>query len=234
MTIISRIKRIVSANINGLLEKAEDPETLLKEMIREMDDNIIKMRNEIVKSIAAEKRMTRQIESIGKKVRAWQENSEKAVRDGDESLARAAIGRKLQEDQKLPELVEHHKRAAAATLTLKKQLRLLEDKVQDARRRKDLLVARRQSANAHRSMLNATRDFATAARTSDTLLSEADLPAPMTADSLADEVLRMETEAEAMHEVMDQVPSLEEMFEQAKTDEEIERRLQELKKRFGK
>lgn len=234
MTIISRIKRIISANLSGLIEKAEDPEALLKEMIREMDDNIIKMRNEIVKSAAAEKRLARQIEATGKKVLMWRKTSEKAVRDNDEPLARSAMGRTLQEERKLPEMMAHHKRAVAATANLKKQLRLLEDKVQDARRRKELLVARKQSAMAHQAMQRAARDFTAAARTSDTLLAGADLPATIGVDSLADEVLRLETEAEAMQEVMAQTPSLDEVFEQTTADEEIERRIQELKKKFGK
>lgn len=234
MTIISRIKQIISANINGLIEKAEDPETLLKEMIREMDENIIKMRNEVVKSAAAEKRLARQIETVGKKARMWEKTSEKAIRDNDERLARSAIGRTLQEARKLPEMMAHHKRAVAATSNLKKQLRLLEDKVQDARRRMELLVARKQSAMAQQAMQRAARDFTTAARTGDTLLAGTDLPPAVVVDSLDDEVLRLETEAEAMREVMARAPSLEEIFEQSTADDEIERRMRELKKKFGK
>jgi len=234
MTIMSRIKRIISANLSGLIEKAEDPETLLKEMIREMDDNIIKMRNEIVKSIAAEKRLARQIEAIGEKVRKWQKISEKAIRENDEKLARNTMGRMLQEERQLPEMMSHHKRAASATSDFKKQLRLLEDKVQDARRRKELLVARKQSAMAHQATQRAARDFTAAARTSDSLLTAADLPAAVSVDSLADEVLQLETEAEALGEVMVRTPTLEEVFEKSETDKEIERRLRELKKKFGK
>lgn len=234
MTIMSRIKRIISANLSRLIDKAEDPETLLKDMIREMDDNIIKMRNEIVKSNAAEKRLARQIEAIGEKVRKWQNISEKAIRDNDEKLARNAMGRVLQEERQLPEMIAHHKRAASATSNLKKQLRLLEDKVQDARRRKELLVARKQSAMAHQATQRAARDFTAAARTGDSLLTEADLPAAVSVDSLADEVLQLETEAEALGEVMARTPTTEEVFEKSETDEEIERRLRELKKKLDK
>lgn len=234
MAIISRIKKIISANINNLIEKAEDPEDLLKELVREMDDNIVKLRNEIIKSIAAEKRLARQKESVIKKIQVWQENSEKAVRDGNDELSRKALARKLVEEHKLPELMEQHTRAVESGVTLKEQLRLLEDKVQEARRKKEILIARKRSAQAHQSMLSATRNFAAAARKSDALLAEADLLTPGTFASLEDEVLKLETEAEAMREVMAREPSLEEVFEKSKTDEEIERRLKELKDRFGK
>ncbi len=234
MAILSRIKKIISANINGLIEKAEDPEMLLNEMIREMDDNIIKMRNEIVKSVALEKRFARQIENVGKKVRTWEENSEKAIRDGNDDLARKALSRKLQEERNLPELIEQRDKSASASKTLKDQLRLLEDKVQDARRRKELFISRKQNAMARQSVMNSANRFAVAARRSDALLTETDLPAAKGVESLEDEVLRLETETEAMREVMSPEPSLEEVFEKSRTDEEIERQLQALKKKHKK
>ena len=231
MAIISRIKRIISANINGLVEKAENPESLLKELIREMDENIIKLRNEIIKSIAAEKRLARQVEGVKKNIKTWQENSEKAVRDGNDDLARKAIARKLQEENNLPDLMDQLNRAVQSSNTFKEQLRLLEDKVQDARRRKEVLVARRRSAQVHQSMLNTTRNIADAARKSDALLTEYHLLTPDAVVSLEDEVLRMETEAEAMQEVMTREPSLEEVFEKANFEEAIELQLQALKKK---
>jgi phage shock protein A len=233
MAIISRIKRIISANINSLIEKAEDPESLLKELIREMDDNIIKLRNEIIRSIAAEKRLSRQVEDVKSKIQTWQENSEKAVRDGNDELARKALGRKIAEERKLPDLMAQHTRALESGKTLKDQLRLLEDKVQDARRKKEILIARKRSAQAHQSMLTATQKFAAAARKSDALLAEAHLLTPGAFDSLEDEVVRLETEAEAMQEVMHQEPTLDEVFERSKTDEVIERQLEELKNKFA-
>jgi phage shock protein A len=234
MAIISRIKKIISANINGLLEKAEDPETLLKGMIREMDENIIKMRNEIVRAVATEKWLVRQIEQAEKRVATWQENSERAVQGGDDKLAREAIHRKLQEELKLAEIVVEQKKAAADSDALKSQLRLLEDKVQDARRKKELLVARKKRAMAHRGMLNAARDAADAARKGDMLLKETEVQAVMAGDSFADEVARVEAEAEAMREMAQEPPSLEAVFEESKTEEEVERRLRELKKKLGK
>jgi phage shock protein A len=234
MTIITRIKRIISANISNMIDKAEDPETLLKELIREMDDNIIKLRNEIVKSIAAEKRLARQVGEVRKHIQMWQENSEKAVRDDHDELARKALGRKLAEERKLPDLMEQHQRAVASSAGLKDQLRLLEDKVQDARRKNEILIARKRSAHAHQSMLNTTQNFAAAARKSDALLAEAHLLTPGAFESLEDEVLRLETEAEAMREIMHQEPSLEEVFERSRTDEAIERQLQELKKKIAR
>ena len=181
-----------------------------------------------------EKRFARQIENIGKKIRTWEDNSEKAIRDGHDDLARKALLRKLQEERKLPELIEQQKKSASASKTLKDQLRSLEDKVQDARRRKELFIARKQNAMARQSVLNSANRFVAAAKRSDALLTEADVPTSNGVESLEDEVLRLETEAEAMREVMNPEPSLDEVFEKSKTDEEIERQLRELKEKYKK
>ena len=231
MAILDRIRRIISSNINSLIEKAEDPESLLKQLIREMDENIIDLRNEIVRSIAGEKRLARRVESAKEKIRIWQENGEKAVQDGDDELARKAIARKIQEEQRMSDLVEHHRRAFESSGSMKEQLRILEDKVQDARRRKEILVARKRSAQAQKAMLSATQGFAKAARESNALLSETESDISGTS-SLEDDILRIETEAEAMRELTAQEPTLEEVFEKSKAEEEIERRLKELKDKF--
>jgi phage shock protein A len=231
MVILDRIKRIISSNINSLMEKAEDPESLLKELIREMDENIIDLRNEIIRSVAGEKRLARRIESVKEKIQVWQENSEKAVKDGNDELARKAIARKIQEEQRMSDLAEHHKRAFESSESMKEQLKILEDKVQDARRRKEILVARKRSAQTQRAMLSATQGFAKAARESNALLSESESDISGVS-SLEDDILRMETEAEAMQELTTQEPTLEEVFEKSKTEEEIERRLKELKNKL--
>jgi phage shock protein A len=231
MVILDRIRRIISSNINNLIEKAEDPESLLKELIREMDENIINLRNESVRSVAGEKRLARRVESAKEKIRTWQENSERAVQDGDDELARKAIARKIQEEQRMSDLLEQHKRALESSESMKEQLRVLEDKVQDARRRKEILVARKRSAQTQKAMLSATQGFAKAARESSVLLSETESDI-FGASSLEDDILRIETEAEAMRELTTQEPTLEEVFEKSKAEEEIERRLKELKDKF--
>ncbi len=228
MAILDRIKRIISSNINSLIEKAEDPESLLNELIREMDENIINLRNEIIKSIAGEKRLARRVESAKEKIRIWQENSEKAVQDGNDELAKKAIARKIQEEQRMGDLVEHHNRALGASRSMKEQLRILEDKVQDARRRKEILVARKRNARTQQAMLSATQGFSKAARESDALLAESESESTDTS-SLEDEILRIETEVEAMQELAVKEPTLEEVFEKSRIEEEIERRLKELK-----
>jgi phage shock protein A len=234
MAILSRIKRLVSANLNSLLEKAEDPESLLEELTREMDASVINLRSEVTRSIASERRLARKLEAIERKIRLWDENSEKAVRDGDDDLARRALARKLAEERNLAEYAAQHARAKEAGELLESQLRILENKVQNARRKKEVLLARKRSAQARKAMLTATRDFDAAARKSDELLSDSGLVASAPYTSLEDQVLDLESEADAMATLTTREPDLEQVFEKSKADEEIERQLWELKKRLNK
>ncbi len=232
MSMLQRIKRIVSANINHLVGKAEDPEMMIKELIREMDESIITLRTEVAKAIAAEKRIGRRIEDVQRKVQSWQENSEKAVRDGDDDLARKAIERKLDEENRLPALKNEHRKAVDVSRTMKEHLRKLEDKIQEARRKKEILIARKRSAEARRAMLSATENFAHMSRKSDILLTEVESLSPVSFESLEEEVTQLEVEAEAMHEIMDERPSLEQVFEESKKKEKIEAQLKEIKRRL--
>jgi phage shock protein A len=234
MSLIKRISRIVSANLNSIIEKAEDPELMLRQLIREMDENIIDMRTEVAKALAAEKRAARRIDDVRRRAATWQENSERAVRDGKEELARKAIERRLQEEARLPDLVDQHVRAAETGKKLQESLRVLEDKIQEARRRQELLVARRRSAEAHQAALAATQGFATAVRKSDQLLARSGYELPDYLSALEDDVLRAETEAEALQDLAAPEPSLEEVFSKAKTADTVERELQLLKEKVAK
>ena len=148
MGIAKRIKRIISANINDLIEKAEDPETMVNQLIREMDESIISLRAEVAKTIATEKRVAHRVEDARKQVRTWQESSEKAVRDGNDDIARKAIAEKLEADRSFAELKNQHKEASDLSRMLKGRLLELEGKTEEARRKKETLVARKRSAQS--------------------------------------------------------------------------------------
>ncbi len=228
-----RIKEIISANINHLMDKAEDPEKMLKHLIREMDENIISLRMEVARAIAGEKRLTRRITETTAVLRTWQENSEKAVSDGDDALARKAIARRLYEEKVLAGLQEQHKKALHGSEIMKEQLRLLENKIQEARRNKETLIARKRSAQAQKDMLKATQRFTRISRKTDALVSDVVLEGPQSFESLEEEVTELETEAEAMREVLNGEPDLESIFQGKKHQEEVEKILRDIKKKAG-
>ena len=229
-----RIGQIISANINHLVDKAEDPEKMLKQLIREMDENIISLRMEVARAIAGEKRLARRIAATTSAVHTWQENSEKAVSEGDDALSKQAIARRLYEEKLLAGLEEQHKKALDASETMKEQLRLLENKIQDARRNKEVLIARKRGAQAQKEMLKATQKFSRISKRTDALLADTILESPVSMESLEEEVVELETEAEAMREVLNGTPDLESVFRETKQKEEIETILRDLKEKARK
>ena len=230
MSIAERIKRIISANINDLIEKSEDPETILKQLIREMDENIVRLRAEVAKTIATEKRIARRMEDAKRQVQRWQESSEKAVRDGNDDIARKAIAEKLEEERRFAELEDQHKKASAMSKTSKEQLVELEGKTGEARRKKEALIARKRSAQAQKETLSAKESLARMSRKSHELLSETG--SPLAFESLENEVMQVEVEAEALKEVTTRKPSLHQVFENSEKKQQVEDQLRELKEKL--
>ena len=233
MSLFKRIKQIMAANINHAIDKAEDPEKMIKQLIREMDESIIQLRMEVAKAIATEKRLSRRIDDAKKGSENWQKNAQKAVSDGDDELARKALARKLREDNRLKELNQQHEKAKTISETMKEQLRQLENKIQEARRKKEILIARKRSASAQKEMLKTAQKISDASGQADSYLSKASADGTATMDSLEDKIVDMEAEAEALHEMMESEPSLEQTFDKAKEEAEVERMLDELKKQKG-
>jgi phage shock protein A len=146
MGLFKRIGDIVSANLNEMVESYEDPETMLKQAVREMEASIETARRDVAKSMAQQKMLSKQLAENERQAEQWQQRAESAVESGDDNLARKALVRKQEHDKIVDALRDQHAASSESSQTLRRQLEAMQAKLADAKRRIGTLTARRKAA----------------------------------------------------------------------------------------
>ncbi|UCE55317.1 MAG: phage shock protein PspA [Desulfobacterales bacterium] len=219
MGIFTRFRDIISSNINAMLDKAEDPEKLIKLMIREMEDTLVEIKAACAGAMASSKKVQRQLEALDNRSRYWEEKAEMAVKKGRDDLAREALVEKrrfIRRKEDLEnELAEHE------TLIEQYQddIRQLEEKLKSARDKQRMLLQRHIHAARKRQAQEEIRRIDSS-------------EAMMKFDELENRIERMEAEADLVNYA--KKSSLEEELDRLSVDEEIEKELQALKSPVSK
>jgi len=159
MGIFTRFSDIVNSNINAILDKAEDPEKIVRLMIQEMEDTLVEVRSAAARSIADKKDLNRKIESLDRERKDWDQKAELAMRKGREDLAKAALVEKSRVASAVDLLKEDYVAVDDGLAKLNEDIARLESKLEDAKTRQKALLARHKTANSRLAARKRIHDY---------------------------------------------------------------------------
>src|SRR5882724_4390354 len=222
MGIFSRLGTLIKSNINDLITKAEDPEKMLSQVLLEMQQQLVEAKKAVAVAIADEKKLQKQYTSETDKSKEWERKAMVAVRAGDDNLARQALGRKQEHETIAQQFQTQWISQKQAVEKLKDALRLLNNKIEEAKRKKNILIARKKRAEAQQQIAN-------------TMQGLNDVSAFDTFDRMADRINQIEAEGEAQQELGMEMSgdTLQARFRALETSSTSEDALAELKAKMG-
>lgn len=216
MGILDRVSTILRANINALLDQAEDPEKALDQLIRDMADAIGQARGSVAEMIAQEKLLEADMERNANLAREWAQKAELAVNRGADDLAKEALRRKIDYDKNSQAYSTQLQAQSDVVQKLKHDLEQLESKYESAVRNRDAMISRHRRALAQQKVAKTAAQLTTVDPTSELARME--------------ERIRMEeARAAALTEVHSRPASLEDKFAALEQDDDLERQLADLK-----
>jgi len=224
MGIFSRLKTVISSNINDLISKAEKPEKMLNQLIIDMQTQLLESKKAVALAIADEKKLERELANQEAQAQEWEGKAMNAVRHGKDDLAKEALLRKQEHDNASLEYRKQWESQKASVDKLKESLRDLQNKIEEAQRKKNLLIARAKRAEAQQKIQNTISSV------------DGNRSAFDAFDRMAQKVDQMEAQAEAAKELQDlsNNSSLERRFsELEKSDSSADLLLEDLKKKMN-
>jgi phage shock protein A len=222
MGIFSRLAQLIKSNLNDLISRSEDPEKMLNQIVLDMNNQLVEAKKQVAASIADEKRLAKQYEQEAANAQEWERRAMMALRAGNEVLAKEGLSRKREHDELAATYNEQWIKQKAAVDQLKKALRLLSDKIEEAKRKRNVLVARKKRAEAQMAI-------------QETMSGLRDQSAFATFDRMAQKIDQLEAEAEAQGEIAEEYTgdTLAAQFQQLEQTHSADDDLVALKRKMG-
>jgi phage shock protein A len=219
MGVFTRFRDIVSSNINAMLDKAEDPEKLIKLMIREMEDTLVEIKASCAGVMANSKKVQRQLDEVQSREKYWKERAELGVNKGRDDLAREALMERRRYSDRADALKKELTECDSLVEQYQDDIRQLEDKLGAAREKQRILVQRHIHANRKKRAQQEIRRMDSA-------------EAIIKFEELENRIERMEAEADLVN--FGRKPALEGELDNLVLDDVIEKELQSLKSSLTK
>ncbi len=219
MGIFTRFRDIVSSNINAMLDKAEDPEKLIKLMIREMEDTLVEIKASCAGVLANSKKVQRQLDEVQSREEYWKERAELAVNKGRDDLAREALIERRRYSDRGDALKKDLIGFDSLVEQYQDDIRQLEDKLGTAREKQRILVQRHIHAKGKKRAQQEIRRIDST-------------EAIIKFEELENRIEKMEAEADLVN--FGRKPALEGELDNLVLDDEIEKELQNLKSSLAK
>jgi len=224
MGIFSRLKTLISSNVNDVISKAEKPEKMLNQLIIDMQEQLLESKRAVAMAIADEKKLERELANQEAQAQEWEKKAMLAVKAGKDDLAREALLRKQEYDNAAAEYRKQWEAQKESVEKLKESLRELQNKIDEAQRKKNLLIARAKRAEAQQKIQNTISSVSGNRSSFDAF------------DRMAQKVDQMEAQADAAKELEDlsSNTSLDKRFaELEKSDASADLLLEDLKKKMN-
>jgi len=206
MGIFTKLSTVIKSNINDLISRAENPEKMLNQIILDMRDQLAKAKREVAAAIADERKLKAQLDDEVKQSRDWEHRAMLAVKEGRDDLAKQALIRQQEHAERAMVIQQTWEAQSAETEKLKGSLRQLNDKIEEAKRKRNLLIAKQKRAQAqkriHETMsgLSDTSAFEAFNRMADKIeeeerqsIAHAEVTEALGGDTLEQDFLRLES-----------------------------------------
>lgn len=214
MGIFDRLWRVIRANINSLVSGAEDPEKILEQTVTDMQNDLVKLRQAVAQAIATQKRTERQCYQAQSTADEWYRRAQLALQKGQENLAREALTRRNSYQETATVMKVQVEQQKQVVEKLKQNMRQLEQKISEAKLKKNMYIARARSAQASEKL----NEMLGSVNTGNALSAF---------EQMEEKIMQLEAKSEAMAELG--TDSLEKQFAFLEGDNNIETQLEAMK-----
>jgi phage shock protein A len=214
MALLERVSTLIRANLNDLIDKAEDPEKMIKQIILDMENQLLQVKTQVAISIADQHVLEKKQQENADNEQQWMRRAEMAVDKGDEALARSALERAMSYKNMAASFVQQVEDQKAQVENLKTALLKLQQKLAEAQSKSDMLIAQHRRS---RAMSKATKAGMTMGDESNSAAF----------DRMKSKVRHSEAEAQATADLV--VDNVEDRFAAMEKQDEIDRLLADLK-----